>query len=67
MSKSSISIKGYVPVKIEINNGKLFCNVAKGCSVFVGEKFILKTDGPVKDHPVSYKLKAGEAWRFVAN
>jgi len=63
---SKTTIRGYVPLRMEIKDGLLFCNNAKGCLVKVDGRIIFRTDRPVFNEPVDYTLAPGQIFEFEA-
>ena len=63
---SRITIRGYVPLRMEIKDGLLYCNNAKGCLVKAGGRVVFSTDGPVFNEPIEYILAPGEKFEFEA-
>lgn len=63
---SKVTIRGYVPLRMEIKDGLLFCNNAKGCVVKVDGRVVFTTHGPVFNEPIEYELAPGEHFEFEA-
>jgi hypothetical protein len=59
-----IAISGFVPLRMEIKDGLLFCNSSTGCVVRVGDRVILESEGPVFDEPVDYRLAPDEFFKI---
>jgi hypothetical protein len=52
MTKANMTVSGRVPLIMKIDDGKLTCNSARGCSVLLDGKEVYRTEVPVWEKPV---------------